>query len=132
MSGSHAPETLKGQLGLYRAALFGSCPKCGARTLFAAPAMVADECASCGLDLGELDPGGRLVPMLLTVWVIALLICAALALDSFYAPPLWVHVVLWAPLTIALELFVLRVYRTQGVYRAYERRRTAYVQSEPR
>ena len=70
--------------------------------------------------------------MFLTVWVIALLICAALALDSFYAPPLWLHVILWAPLTFALELFALRIFRTQGVYRAYERRRTAFSQSEPR
>lgn len=100
--------------------------------MFDAPAMVADRCSSCDLDLGELDPGGRLVPLLLTVWVIVLLICAAFALDEFLAPPLWVHIALWTPLTIALELFALRLFRTHGVYRAYERRRTAYVQSEPR
>lgn len=100
--------------------------------MFEAPAMVADGCSVCGLDLSQLDVGGRIVPLLLTVWVVAVLICAAFALDSFVKPPLWVHVVLWTPLTIALELFVLRAYRTQGVYRLYNRMRTAYVQSEPR
>ncbi len=132
MSGSPAPYTMKGQLGLYRAALFGSCPKCGARTLFEAPAMVADQCGECGLKLGELEPTGRAVPLLLTVWVIAILICAAMFLELEVRPPMWVHVVVWAPLTIGLELFALRVYKTRGVYIAYEKRRTAYVQSEPR
>ena len=94
--------------------------------------MVADQCAECGLDLGELESTGRAVPLLLTVWVIVLLICAAMALELQARPPMWVHVAIWAPMTIALELFVLRFYKTRGVYVAYEKRRTAYVQSEPR
>lgn len=94
--------------------------------------MVAEECSTCAIPLGELEPSGRFVPLLLTVWVIVILICSALALDNMVAPTLWVHVALWAPLTIALELFALRAYRTHGVYRAYERQRTAFVQSEPR
>jgi len=137
MSGNEAPRlpnrhTLKGQLGLYRAALFGSCPKCGERTVFEAPAMVAAKCPSCDLDLSQFEPSGRLVPLLLTVWVATMLILAALSLDSFMRPPIWVHVALWTPLTIALELFVLRVFKIQGIYSAYGRMRTAYVQSEPR
>ncbi|MEM6585560.1 MAG: DUF983 domain-containing protein [Pseudomonadota bacterium] len=132
MSGTPQPETVKGQLGLYRAALFGFCPKCGARTVFEAPAMVAETCTNCDLQLSEYEPSGRLVPLLLTVWVAVLLILAALTLDSFLRPPIWVHLVLWTPLTIGLELFALRVFKIQGLYRAYERMRTAYVQSEPR
>ena len=132
MSGVPQPETMKGQLGLYRAALFGACPKCGARTVFEAPAMVAETCPNCDLKFSEYAPSGRLVPLLLTVSVAVLLILAALTLDSFLRPPIWVHVALWTPLTIGLELFALRVFKIQGLNRAYERMRTAYLQSEPR
>ena len=132
MSTTPSPETLKGQLGIYRAALFGSCPKCGARSVFEAPAMVAETCQDCRLDLGELEPTGRFVPLLLTVMVVVSLICLAFLLEIEVRPPLWVHAALWTPLTIGFELFVLRIHKIQGLYRAYERRRTAYVQSEPR
>lgn len=94
--------------------------------------MVADKCSACGLDLDELEPGGRLVPLLLTIWVIVILICAAFLLEDMARPPLWVHALLWAPLTLAAELFMLRFIKVRGLYSAYEKRRTAYVQSEPR
>jgi len=125
------PETLS-HANLAKAAIQGRCPKCGARTLFEAPAMVAETCSACGLELGELEPSGRFLPLLLTVWVVAILICAAFLLENSVRPPFWVHAALWMPLTLGLELFVLRFFKTSGVHRAYEKRRTAYIQREPR
>lgn len=124
------PDTLS-LTSIAQQAVEGACPKCGARTVFEAPAMVADQCHECGLKLSELEPSGRFVPLLLTVWVIVILICAALFLELQVRPPMWVHVILWAPLTIGLELFALRFYKVRGVTIAYEKRRTAYVQSGP-
>ena len=47
-------QTSKGQPGLVQAALFGLCPNCGAKTLFAGPARFADRCGNCGLDYSTL------------------------------------------------------------------------------
>jgi uncharacterized protein (DUF983 family) len=39
----------------------------------------------------------------------ALLIVAALLLDFALNPPLWVHVILWVPLTVAAVIYGLRL-----------------------
>ena len=65
MSGAHGPDQDKGQpdqeQSVVRAALLGSCPRCGGRTLFEAPARVALSCSACALDFGALERGGRRV-----------------------------------------------------------------------
>lgn len=118
-----APDTQKGQPGIVQAALFGLCPACGAPTLFEAPARVAGECAACGQPLAGLERGGRLSG-LLTILIAALLITAAYALDEWVRPPLWVHVILWTPLTIGAVLGGLRLFKAASVYRQYEAKRS--------
>lgn len=130
MTGSAAPGNEKGQFGIVRAALFGLCPHCGARTVFEAPAMVADRCRVCGQPLAEMERGGRLVG-LITIAVAAVLITAAMALEEFARPPLWLQVVLWAPLTIGAVLLALRLTKIAGLYAEYEKRQNAALEREP-
>jgi uncharacterized protein (DUF983 family) len=118
MAGGTAPEKRKGQPGLVQAALFGLCPYCGARTLFEAPAQIAGECTLCGEPLAPLERGGRLAG-LITILVAALLVTAAFALDSWLRPPLWVHVLVWAPVTIGGVLMALRLFKTASIYRHF-------------
>ncbi len=118
MRRSEAPETSQGQPGLIQAALFGLCPHCGAPTLFEAPAQIADRCRACGEDLAKLERGGRLAGIL-TLLIAGLLIGAAIALDIYVRPPIWVHVVLWVPLTIGSVLGALRLFKAASVYRTY-------------
>jgi len=73
--------------------------------------------------LASLERGGRLAG-LLTILISALLITAALALDEFVRPPLWVHVILWAPLTVGAVLMSLRLFKTISVYRQHEAKRS--------
>lgn len=93
--------------------------------------MIAGECRACGLPLAQLERGGRLVG-LITIAVGGLLVLAALSLDAALRPPLWMHVVLWAPLTVGAVLGVLRLYKVVGVYSAYEKRRSARDPEEPK
>ena len=58
-AGPSGPSEQKGQPGLVSAALSGLCPRCGAKTLFAAPAALADECSACGLDILALERGAN-------------------------------------------------------------------------
>lgn len=118
MNGSKAPDHSKGQSGLLRAALFGVCPECGGHTLFSGVVQVADQCRVCALELGAMERWGR-VAGIITLLIAALLIAAALALDTYVRPPIWVHVALWVPLTIASVLGALRLMKTAGVYRSY-------------
>ncbi|WP_296718327.1 DUF983 domain-containing protein [Erythrobacter sp.] len=110
-----------GQPGLISTALSGLCPRCGAKTLFAAPALLADECAACGLDILALERGGRFVGVLTMLFALVLIL-AALGIDAWLRPPLWLQLAFWAPVTVGAVIFALRFYKTMWVYHNYEER----------
>lgn len=121
MTSGESPNEQKGQPGLLSAALSGLCPRCGAKTLFAAPAGLADACSNCGLDFLSLERGGRFVGVL-TMLLALLLILAALGIDAWLRPPLWLQLAFWAPVTVGGVIFALRFYKTMWVYHQYEER----------
>ena len=122
-SGPSGPDENKGQPGLVSAALSGLCPRCGARTLFAAPAGLADVCSACGLDILALERGGRFVGVV-TMLLALVLIMAALATDEWLRPPLWATFLFWGPVTVGSVVFGLRFYKTMWVYHQYEERQS--------
>jgi uncharacterized protein (DUF983 family) len=102
------PEETKGQPRIAEAALFGLCPRCGAKTLFTGWTRFADRCRACGLDLTNFNVGDGPAAFL-TMIVGALVVILALWLQLSVEPPWWVHVLLWAPLTTIGVVFGLRL-----------------------
>lgn len=80
------------------------------------------KCEACGLDYGRYNVGDGPAAFL-TLIIGALLVALALALDAAVQPPLWVHVVLWVPLTAAAVVYGLRV--AKGALLASEHQRQA-------
>ncbi len=119
--GPSGPRDQKGQPGLVSAALSGLCPRCGSKTLFSAPAGLADECANCGLDFLALERGGRFVGVV-TMLLALVLILAALAVDEWLRPPLWATFLFWGPVTVATVIGGLRLYKTMWVYHQFGER----------
>ncbi len=104
----HDPQLPKGQSGLVQAALFGECPVCGSRTLFAGWVRFAPRCRACGHDFSTYNVGDG--PAAFLILVIGAIVCAlALVLQVKVSPPFWVHILLWVPFTTALVLLSLRV-----------------------
>ena len=120
-AGPTGPSEQKGQPGLFSAALSGLCPRCGAKTLFATPAALTEECNACGLDIHALERGGRFVGVV-TMLLALVLIMAALGIDEWLRPPLWLSLMIWAPVTIGSVVFALRFYKTMWVYHEFEER----------
>ena len=98
----------KGQGGLTRAALFGLCPRCAARTLWDAPAGFAPVCRGCGLVFADYEPRGRGLYFVLLP-LTALLIAGALKLDDWVRPPLWLMLGLIVVLVPGVIMGVLRL-----------------------
>jgi uncharacterized protein (DUF983 family) len=98
----------KGQPSIAQAALFGLCPECSAKTLFAGPIEFATKCGNCGLDYSTFNVGDG-PAALLTMVLGALVIAMAMTLESVAHPPFWVHAVIWIPLTAALVRASLRL-----------------------
>ncbi|WP_088311543.1 DUF983 domain-containing protein [Novosphingobium sp. B 225] len=98
----------EGQPGLVPAALFGLCPQCGARSLFAGAAKFAPGCSACGQDFSRFNVGDGPAAFL-TMVLGAVVLGLALWVEFTFHPPVWVHVVLWVPLTAGATLWGLRV-----------------------
>jgi uncharacterized protein (DUF983 family) len=103
------------------------CPNCGKGALFSGYLKVAPTCDACGFDLSSADSGdGPVVFILLIVGMIV--VFSMLIVEIAYRPPIWVHLVLWLPLSVILTLSVLRPFKAvliamQFHHRASEHRR---------
>ena len=92
------------------AGLLGRCPNCAKGPLFKGFLKVSERCAACGYDLKAADSGdGPAVFIVLAVGCIV--VFAALFTDLAFRPPIWVHLVLWLPLTVILSLLFLRPFK---------------------
>lgn len=100
-------ENTEGQPGIASAALFGLCPRCGARSLFDGAAKFAPRCRACGLDFSAYNVGDGPAAFL-TLIVGALITALAITLQIVWHPPFWVHIVLWVPLTTLAVIGGLR------------------------
>ena len=116
-----APDT-KGQPGITQAALFALCPRCGAKSLFSSLTLFAPKCQKCGLDYESFNVGDGPAAFL-TMIVGALVVGLAFGVETAFEPPLWVHLVLWAPLILGATLWGLRV--SKAALLAVEFRRKA-------
>jgi len=117
--GPVSPAT-KGQPGNAKAALFGCCPRCGSRTLFAGWAKFAERCRVCGLDFTKFNVGDGPAAFL-TLVIGAVVTGLALWLQLAVEPPFWVHIVLWVPLTALAVVGGLRASKAMLLQAEYRR-----------
>lgn len=85
----------------------GRCPRCGQGRLFKGFITPVERCANCGLDMRFSDSGDG--PAVFIIMIVGFLIVgAALAVEFTLAPPIWVHMVIWLPLTVIMAVGLLR------------------------
>jgi len=94
-------------LSLFKIALSCRCPRCGRGKLYDGLLSVAPRCTACGLDLQAQDAGDG--PAVLVVFVLgAVVVALAIVVEIEFAPPLWVHIVLWTPVILGGAILMLR------------------------
>lgn len=87
--------------------LAGRCPRCGKGSLFDGYLTVASHCRVCGLNLAGHDAGDG--PAVFGIFILGFLIVGIAGYVEYaFAPPLWVHAVLWLPLTLLGSIVLLR------------------------
>ncbi len=88
-------------------AMRGRCPRCGEGRLFDGFLATAPRCSACGLDYRFIDSGDG--PAVFVILIVGFLVVGlALYVEVAYTPPLWLHALLWLPLTLVLALGGLR------------------------
>lgn len=91
-----------------RAGLSGRCPRCGAGRLFSGFLTVGERCGNCRLDYSFADSGDG--PAVFVILIIGFIVVGlALWMEVSLNPPLWIHFLLWIPLTLVLSLTALRL-----------------------
>jgi uncharacterized protein (DUF983 family) len=91
-----------------RAGLTCACPRCGQGKLFDGLVKIRPQCRNCGLDYSFADAGDG--PAVFVILIIGFVVVGlALWMEVNYNPPIWLHFLLWIPLTIGLCLWLLRV-----------------------
>jgi len=102
--------------------LKGRCPRCGEGRLFDGFLAVGKSCGNCGLDYSYADAGDG--PAVFVILIIGfVMVGLALWTEVNLSPPLWVHLVVWLPLTAILALAALRL--VKGVLLALQYARQA-------
>jgi uncharacterized protein (DUF983 family) len=83
------------------------CPNCGKGRLFRAFLKVVDRCPVCGEDFHHhrADDAPAYFVILIVGHIVVPLV---LVVEEVFAPPYWVHAVLWIPLILGLALGLLQ------------------------
>ncbi|WP_339763389.1 DUF983 domain-containing protein [uncultured Hoeflea sp.] len=114
---AHFPPVDPIQVGLR-----GRCPRCGEGALFSGLLGVKPKCGVCGLDNSFADAGDG--PAVFVIMIIGFIVVGlALWLEVNYSPALWVHLILWIPLSTVLTLVLLRM--AKGILIALQYRNKA-------
>lgn len=91
----------------YSTGLAGRCPRCGEGRLFRGFLSVAPACEHCGLDFAFADAGDG-PAVFVTLFAGFLVLGMALWVELAYEPPFWIHLLVFAPLTLIVCLAILR------------------------
>lgn len=79
--------------------------------MFADSLRIVDACAACGLVLKHHDAADG--PTFFALLIVGfLMVGGAGVVEYHFAPPLWLHAVLWIPLTFLTAIAALRAFKT--------------------
>ena len=110
----NAPSTA----GILWSGLRCRCPQCGQGLLNEGFLAVTDRCRTCGLGFAGHDAGDG--PAVFVIFVLGFLVVGlAFAVERAFAPPLWVHAALWAPLILGGAIGLLRPLKGMSVALQY-------------
>lgn len=105
-----------------RTGLGARCPRCGQGKLFDGVLSLKPRCTVCDLDYAFADAGDG--PAVFVILIVGFIIIGlVLWLQVTYGPPIWVHALLFGPLTILLSLLSLRW--SKGIFIALQYRHNA-------
>jgi uncharacterized protein (DUF983 family) len=86
---------------------FGKCcPNCGKGKLFTGYVTVANSCSQCETDFHHQRADDA--PPYFTIFIVGhIVVPGLLVVEKLWHPPLWIHFMVWMPLTLLLTLLLL-------------------------
>jgi uncharacterized protein (DUF983 family) len=113
-----------GEISSLVSSLSCKCPKCGVGKLYHDGLFnltLRDKCENCQLDLKKNDSADG--PAVFLIFILgALLVPMALIFESLFAPPLWVHAVLWGSVALSITIGSLKPTKSMVIGIQYRHR----------
>jgi len=100
------------------------CPKCAKGNIFASYSKIkpATSCVFCGEDFTSYNVGDS--PAYFSIFTVGALVpVLAVTTDSYFMPPLWVHALIWLPVTILFCYLTLIYIRSIFIHIEYKHQR---------
>lgn len=99
--------------------LRGRCPNCGRGSLFKGLLDITERCGVCGLSFGGHDAGDA--PAVGGIFILGFVVVGlAWGFENYFSPPLWLHAVIWIPLTLVGAVALLRPLKGMTVAMQYK------------
>ena len=105
------------------AALRCRCPRCGQGRLYRNILEVRARCEHCDLDLAGSDSGDGATALVILV-LGAIIVALAFWTEFRFAPPLWLHAIIWPLVTIPLAVVLIRPTKAALIAIQYRHRAT--------
>jgi len=87
--------------------LRGKCPACGSGKMFRKFLKVSDNCPHCGEELFH-HRADDFPAYLVIVIVGHIVVALTLIVEAAFSPPLWLHALIWLPITILFALLLIQ------------------------
>ena len=112
-------ESRPSYVSLLRSGLGCKCPRCGRGRLFSGYLTVADKCDLCGLNFEGQDAGDG--PAVFIILILGFFVVGmAVLFEVVVAPPMWLHLLLWSPVTIGGSIGLLRPFKAVMIALQYK------------
>ncbi len=114
-------EACYGTISPFKAGFACRCPRCGEGKLFAGFLDVAERCAVCNLDLTQQNSGDA--PAVFIIFILGFVVVGlAFLLETTFAPPMWLHLLIWFPLILGGSIGLLRPFKAIMIALQYKHR----------
>jgi uncharacterized protein (DUF983 family) len=103
-------------------ALKPRCPVCKKGRLFKRMSLATvDECAVCGAKLSLQDVGDGAAVFMIFLLGLSI-VPMALAFEHFFAPPMWLHMLVWGSVALSAIAFILPMIKAYVILLQYRHR----------
>lgn len=100
-----------GKVPPHLAALKAVCPRCGRGSLFKGFLTLNAACAQCGLSYKNFEAADG--PAVFIILIVGFIVLGSAAVaEIIFQPPMWLHMVIWLPMTVVLSLALLRPFKS--------------------
>jgi uncharacterized protein (DUF983 family) len=116
-------------VSLFKSGFGFKCPQCGKGNIYSGLLEIREYCQVCNLALREHDAGDG--PAFFAMFLGCIIVTTlALVTERLFSPPLWLHAVIWTPVTIIMAVVSLKIIKAYLIAMQYRYRKSDFTHTK--